>query len=98
MNYEQALAHFIELLTIRHREYMMKNFPRLEIETFRVDNGRVYDRIVHGHSSYCYVEKKTGNILKGYWNGPTKPKVARGNIFGADPLVGTEIHGTTYLR
>lgn len=49
--------------------------------------------------SHVYVDKTTGDVLKGNWKGPTKPKVARGNIFDqANGLKYMGAYGPKYLE
>ncbi len=109
MTYTEALARFLKLATERSTAHYAKELENLTPPTFEVHPGRIYDKIVEVDSpqpsgyvsrrSYCYIEKATGNILKGCWKGVVKPKVARGNIYNDDnPLEGTTLYGTVYLR
>lgn len=48
---------------------------------FTVQRGRKYDRIVHNHSAYAFVNRETGELVKSAtWTQPAKNK--DGHTFG----------------
>jgi hypothetical protein len=100
--YAEALANFLALLHNRDNAYMKTNYPTLHTHSFYPTSGSRYDRIVKDdgvqRSVYCFVDRSTGDILKGSWKQPVAPKVARGNIYNANPLDGTTVYGPKYLR
>jgi len=102
VNYETAVQRFLDLVTVRKRADMEANYPSLRKPSYYTTRGKHYDRVVQDdgvhRSCYCFIDIATGDILKGSWKQPVKPKVARGNIYAADPLAGTTIYGTVYLR
>ena len=108
MNYTDALTRFVKLLSERKVASYAKDLAFSTPPTYEIHEGRRYDKIVEVHapqgdfvsrSSFCYIERATGNIMAGNWKGVTKPKVARGNIYNdANPLAGTNLYGTDYLR
>ena len=101
VSFDAALAKFVALLTVRDAEHTKTNFPSLTPATFNVEPGRKYVRVVRcsgGRSAYCFVEQSTGNIYKpAGWKTPTTKHV-RGNIYNLDPLAGTNVYGTNYVR
>lgn len=105
-DYFKARDYFLHLLHRREIAHYTAHYANLTPGTFTVMPGRKYDKIVHvssgssgcSRSSYCYIDRANGNILKGNWKGVTLPKVARGNIFNSDPLAGTNEYGVNYLR
>ena len=99
MTYNDALARFIEQLKIRDKEYNAKmNFNWQT--NFEVMSGRINDKIVkiahNRRSSYCYIEKSTGGIMKGSWK-RVEDHRHRGNIYNENPLEGTNEYGTMYM-
>jgi len=104
--YVIARSRFIQLLQKRENQFAATAFPNSskpgrEASIFTVTEGQRYDKVVrssHGsRSSYCYLNRENGDILKGNWKGVENPKVARGNIFGTNPLEGTMEYGVVYL-
>lgn len=87
-----------------HHDYMTKNFADSypnggnKKEAWRVDHGQVRARVVHGGGVYCFVDYKTGDVLKpSGWKAPAKH--ARGNIFDeANGLAACGPYGPAYLR
>jgi hypothetical protein len=105
MTYEVALIQFLVRVKERSDKHYAKKLSNLTPPTYEVSQGRKYDKVIevmgygnHRRASYCYINKANGDILKGSWKGLDKPKVARGNIFGADPLAGTNLYGVDYLN
>lgn len=106
--YEVALMAFIRALAKREAEYYNEHYPRLAPPAFELKRGRKYDKIVHVRNAsvagvmisravYCFVDKRSGDILKPASYTSVDPmKYARGNIFNADPLVGTNVWGVNY--
>jgi len=104
MNYTEALANFIQLVTERTQRHFAKNFDLLIPPKYEVIHNRKYDKVIsisdggHGQRSvYCWIDPKTGDIMKGSWKA-IEDKRSRGNIFNADPLEGTNIYGVDYLN
>jgi hypothetical protein len=100
--YADAREKFLARLTAREITRIRADYPNLEPASFYVMPGRVYDKVVRAdkygsRSSYCYIHRTTGDIFKGNWKGVVKPLIARGNIFGANPLEGTTEYGVVYL-
>ena len=53
-------------------------------DTFTVNRGRKYDKIVHNHSVYAFVNVETGELIKAAgWNAPAlnKDKETAGKYF-----------------
>jgi hypothetical protein len=106
MSYAEAVSRFLSQVKARIDKHYAKNLSNLTPPTFEISPGRKYDKVVEvtffaenrSRASYCYIDKTTGDILKGNWKGVTAPKVARGNIFGDDPLTGTNLYGVDYLK
>ena len=102
MDYETALKRFLAAVSSRDNAYMKEQYPTLHTRSFYNIRGKRYDKIVKddgvSRSVYCFIDMATGDILKGSWKQPVAPKVARGNIYGDQPLTGTTIYGTVYLR
>jgi hypothetical protein len=100
--YEAALVNFIRFVSERKATDMAKNYPSLRPYRYYYTRGSRYDRVVQDdgcqRSVYCFIDRATGDILKGSWKQPVAPKVARGNIYNADPLAGTTVYGPKYLR
>ena len=96
---ENQVKKFIELLTERDRK--LKTNAKIYYE-FTAQWNRKYIRIVRryiGEKSqtfYCFIDMTTGDILPGGWCAPVKG--ARGNIFNADLLQGTDEYGVKYLK
>lgn len=81
-----------------YEDYKAKQFPGNPSEAWRVDYGTVRLRVVHGGSSYCFVDYETGDVLKcaGY---KAPAKHARGNIFDEKNGLGSiGPYGPAYLR
>ena len=102
MTYADALQRFIEALTNRELEHNRTNYPTLSPATFSVNSGRVFDKVVVNRGSrsvYAFIRKSNGAIIKAAsWSAPEPKKYERGNIFGADPLKGTNVYGVDYIR
>lgn len=102
--FSAALANFLVKLTEREAAHSAANFPNMKPGRFVVSGNPIkYFRVVKengygGSSAYCFVERETGNIYKpAGWKAPTTKHV-RGNIYAENPLAGTGIYGTDYLR
>lgn len=99
MNYDEALANFLKLVTERaFRHYAKSGFSNVPV--YFVMHGRKYDRVISDNgqrSAYCWIDTATGGIMKGSWKA-VEDKRPRGNIFDADPLKGTNIYGVDYLN
>jgi hypothetical protein len=106
MTYEEARTRFLILVTERCKAHYAMKLSNLVPPTYEVHEGRKYDKVVEvtyfmenrSRGSYCYINRSNGDILKGSWKGLDNPKVARGNIFGDDPLKGTNLYGVDYLK
>ena len=62
-----------------------------------VNWGRKYAKVLDDHGVYCFVDRKTGDVLMAAsWSAPAKH--ARGNIYAADPLAGVDKFGAVYRR
>lgn len=98
MTYDQALANFLKMLWEREVEHHNEHYPSLKPETFYVDQGRKFDKVVHAGGVYCFILKKTGGIIKpATWKQPEPKQRERGNILAANPLDGTNVWGVDYL-
>ena len=107
MTYDEAVTRFLRLVNARSIKHYAMKLANLTPPTYEVCSGRKYDKVVEvthynqnrSRASYCYIDRATGDILKGNWKGLDNPKVARGNIFNdADPLAGTNLYGVDYLK
>jgi hypothetical protein len=101
VKFNVALEAFVTAVQNAVDEYMKQytNLPRVMVT---MDKGPRYIRIVKndGGSScsvHSFVDRKTGDILKGSWKAPVKNGV-RGSIFNKDPMQGMTHHGPAYLR
>jgi len=101
MTYFEARARFIKTLTEAKLQHIRKHFSGLEAPDFEVMEGRKYDKIVqverNSRSSFCWLDRATGDILKGSWKCVTE-KTPRGNIFNDDCLKGVGPYGVNYLN
>jgi hypothetical protein len=83
----------------RFLEYMATNYPRLDPEEIRYEDGSRYIRIFRGSSCEAFIDKTNGDVLKAAtFRAPAK--WPRGNIFDAHNGLGTyHAHtGPAYLR
>ena len=104
--YTIARKRFMDLLQKRENKFAATAFPNSpkpgrEASTFTYTEGNRYDKVIMNsrgsRSSYCYIDRENGDLLKGNWKGVEAPKVARGNIYGQNPLEGTNEYGIAYL-
>jgi hypothetical protein len=67
-------------------------------DTFRLDEGNRYFKVIRGSSVHCFVDKTNGDVLKpASWKVPAKH--ARGNILDANNgLRYMGEYGPAYLR
>ncbi len=105
ISFEAALERFMVLAQGVVNAHYASSFPELAPTLLKVDNvGPKYVRISattdggEGQtSSYCFIEKGSGNVLKSAsWKAPAKG--ARGNIYAANPVAGVSAYGALYLR
>lgn len=104
VTFEAALATFLSKLQEREVAYIRANYVNLTPEVFTTAKGRRFVKVIKAgakegsqRSVFCFVEKATGNIYKpAGWKQPTLNHV-RGNIYGENPLAGTNPHGTNYV-
>lgn len=97
--YNYYLDRFFEKLVIRDNDYMKANFINLKLNAWKISKGSRNDKIIRDRSVYCFVEKETGKIMKAAsWNAPDPKRYERGNIYNDDPLKGTTIYGTEYMK
>lgn len=78
--------------------YMNNNFPNNQKDSFEMQYGSRYVKVVRNGSAHCFVDISNGDVLKSAsWNAPAKK--ARGNIFNSDNgLSGMDHYGAKYLR
>lgn len=104
-NFEVVFAKYLagvtELVNAHYAERYVDQTPSVEYET-----GPKYVRVFKrdpakyggSRSVHSFVDRQTGNILKGSWKSPVKNGV-RGNIFDEDlGLSKVSHHGPKYLR
>lgn len=89
---------FFEGVEKIYRDYMERSFSALSKEEFSFKEGASYIKISKGGSVHCFVDKKTGDVLKAAsWKAPAKG--ARGNIFdGQNGLGRMTPYGTEYNK
>ena len=101
MTYIEARDRFIAELTRRKVEYMAKHFDSLQPPSFEVHEGRKYDKVIEvergSRRSYCWIDRTTGDLLKGSWKQVTE-KTPRGNIYRETFMDGTGPYGLDYLK
>jgi hypothetical protein len=101
MTYIEARERFIAELTKRKAEHLTKNFPGLNHPIFLVKEGRKYDKVIESDNgsrrSYCWIDRATGDLLKGSWKCVTE-KTPRGNIYRESFMDGTGPYGLDYLK
>jgi len=91
------LESFRIQLSVMLRQHMEIEFPSLDVEDVTVQRGRKYARIVQGTSVYCFVDVRSGDILKAEsWKKPAKH--SRGSIFNQDALECCGPYGVAYLK
>ena len=97
-----ATPQFQTFFTERRKRflaYMAENYPRLDPEPIRYEDGSRYIRIFRGSSAEAFIDKTNGDVLKAAtWRAPAKH--SRGNIFDAHNGLGTyhDHTGPAYLR
>jgi hypothetical protein len=105
LTFDAALDAFVAKIDAVHQAYndSKRNiFPEGYYEKIVLEPGSRFIRVVHGcngsRSVYCFVEKGTGNILKGAgWKAPAKG--ARGNIFNPETYAAADCNtGWLYRR
>jgi hypothetical protein len=104
-NFETAFQTFFEGVKTYQQKYH-ESFGNHEVNLreFTYKEGKRYIKVTYtyknsqGNSVYCFVDKKTGDVLKAAsWNQPAKG--ARGNIFNADRgLKALRPHGVVTFR
>ena len=104
--YDLALQNFLTLVKNRSDNYYAKFFPTLVPNTFEVTSGKRFDKVLSVSNNrgqkpskciYVFIEKSTGNIYKAAsFSAPAKH--VRGNIYGENPLAGTNEYGADYLK
>ncbi len=70
----EAIAEFIEFINARNVTFLAERHPGLTPETFEMDGGRKYIRIVtcgsHRHV-HCFIDAQTGGVYKAAsWKAP----------------------------
>ena len=96
MNFNEALMNFMDLVEKRDLAHMTEKFPNLKPNEWDVSFGRKYVKVIRDRSVYAFIEVETGDIYKpASWSAPAKH--VRGNIYGENPLAGTDIYGVNYL-
>lgn len=105
--YDEAMVRFLTLMQERKDKDMTDRgmYPSLNRVTYTVHEGRKYDKVIEvsgegdrkRQSCGMWINREDGGILKGCWKRPVDLR-PRGNIFGADPLAGTNPYGVNYLR
>lgn len=96
--YETKLEAFRSLLEASLVLYYNQRFAGLTPPKVEIIKGRKFDKIVRVDSSrslYCFVNKKTGGLLKGNWK-QVEDRLERGNIFNDTPLEGCNPYGLDY--
>ncbi len=96
--FETAFASFYKGVQKVHEDYMVRQFPTNPRQEWRIDIGKRYNKVVHGESVYCFVDRNNGDVLKADgWKAPAKH--ARGNIYDeANGLKFMGPYGPAYLR
>lgn len=103
--FRSAVNNFLSLVQAMSDEYYKTKFPNLKTSQFTLMEGKRYIRVVvttaagqGQRSSYCFIDKTNGNVLKSAsWKQPER-KHPRGNIYDANPIAGCTPYGTVYLR
>jgi len=104
MDFETALAKFMEYITISKQEYIAQHFSRLTPPTYSLERGIKNIRVVSTdadgmkqRSVFCFIRIDDGAVLKAAgWKAPAKH--ARGTIFTDDPSkYGVSTYGANYL-
>ena len=102
--FDAAFKAYVDGVQRMNDNYYAKHFPGQEND-IKFESGKRYIRVYKvgratggGASVHSFVDKLTGNILKGSWKAPVKNGV-RGSIFAPDNgMSRVNHHGTVYLR
>jgi hypothetical protein len=106
MDFETALASWLEKAQEVINENYRKNFPRLNVPQLVLERGRRYIRVVRhlevngqrvDHSAHAFIDSN-GDVLKpASYKAPAKH--ARGNIFDdANGMRYVSAYGPAYIR
>jgi hypothetical protein len=101
-DFDAAFGLFMEIIKKNSDAYMTARFPTLPKCNFTAEPGSKYIRVVKsyndntGRSVFCFVNKKTGDVLKAAtWKAPAKH--VRGTIYDINNY-GVNEHGANYIR
>ena len=83
------------MIDIKHIYKWLKRVEKKFNVELHIGGGRKYIKIERGSSVFCFIDAKTGDVLKAAsWNAPAKH--ARGNIFEVGKE-GVDKYGAHYL-
>jgi hypothetical protein len=99
MTYSIAIDNFVSVLQSALNKHYANKFSSLKPPIVSVMRGKKYDKVIligEQRMVYCFVDRKTGGLLKGNWK-RVEDNRERGNVYNSNPLVGCNVYGLDYL-